>query len=155
MQEGRAMAGIIPVYLILLGAFFGMLPPAEAEVGDIVGAVKLAGEAPRTELLHPTADRAVCGAEPRASEALVLSPSGGVKNAVVFLAHERMEGWRSPMTFQIDQRRCAFVPRVLIVPPGARIEVLNSDGILHNFHTLGHLNPSMNLANRPERGPSG
>jgi plastocyanin len=53
---------------------------------------------------------------------------------------------RSPTTFQLEQRRCTFVPRVLIIPPGATVEVLNSDGILHNFHTLSRLNPSRNLA---------
>jgi plastocyanin len=127
-----------------------MLGVGTTEAGDVAGTVKLSAEAPPAKVLHLTADHAVCGSEPRLSEALRLSPSGGVKNAVVFIAHERMEGWRSPMTFQIDQRQCAFVPRVLIVPPGATVEVLNSDGILHNFHTLGRLNPSLNLA-QPRR----
>jgi plastocyanin len=131
---------------MLVGVLVGILGLGPAQARDILGTVKLAGTAPPAELLRSTADHAVCGAEPRPSETLLLSPSGGVKNAVVFLAHERMEGWRSPMTFQIDQRRCAFVPRVLIVPPGATIEVLNSDGILHNFHTLSRANPSVNLA---------
>ena len=117
-----------------------------AQAGDILGTVRLAGPAPPVELLHPKADHAVCGREPRPSEALLVSPSGGVKNAVVFIAHERVEGWRSPTTFQIDQRRCTFVPRLLIIPPGATVEVLNSDGILHNFHTVARLNPSLNLA---------
>jgi hypothetical protein len=31
--------------------------------------------------------------EPRRSEELVVSSSGGVKNAVVFIADERLEGW--------------------------------------------------------------
>jgi len=122
-----------------------MLGLGAAEAGEILGSVTLAGKAPAAEILRPIADHAVCG-EPRQSEALVLSASGGIKNAVVFIAHERMEGWRSPTTFQIDQRRCAFVPRVLVIPPGSTVEVLNSDGILHNFHTLARLNPSLNLA---------
>lgn len=111
-----------------------------------MGAVKLTGPVPPAEALRPTADQSVCGAEPRPSGALAFSPSGGVKNAVVFIAHERMEGWRSPTMFQMDQRGCAFVPRVLIIPPGATVEVLNSDGILHNFHTMSRLNPPLNLA---------
>jgi len=141
----RSMARCLS-FAVFLGALVGMLGLGASEAGDILGTVTLAGPAPPVGLLSSKADHAVCGAEPRPSEALLLSPSGGVKNAVVFVAYERMEGWRSPTTFQIDQRRCAFAPRVLIIPPGATVEVLNSDGILHNFHTLSRLNPSVNLA---------
>jgi plastocyanin len=130
-----------------------MLGLGTAEAGDILGTVTLTGKAPPREILHLLADHAVCGPESRPSEALMLSASGGIKNAVAFIAHERMEGWRSPTTFQIDQRRCAFVPRVLVVPPGATVEVLNSDGILHNFHTLARLNPSLNLAQTARARP--
>lgn len=132
--------------MVLLAALVGLSGLGAAEAGDLAGTVKLAGKVPPAALLHPTSDHAVCGREPRPSEALVVSPSGGVKNAVVFLGHERMERWRSPTIFQLDQRRCAFVPHTLIIPPGATVEVLNSDGILHNFHTLSRLNPSLNLA---------
>lgn len=129
-----------------LGLVVALLALAVAEAGDILGWVRLEGKAPGAESLHLRADHAVCGPETRPSEALILSASGGIKNAVAFLAHERMEGWRSPTVFQMDQQRCTFVPRVLIVPPGSTVEVLNSDGILHNFHTLSRLNPSLNLA---------
>jgi plastocyanin len=139
--------------VVFLGALIGMLGLGATEAGDIVGAVTLTGRAPPLEILHPMADHAVCGPEPRQSEALILSAPGGIKNAVAFIAHERMEGWRSPTTFQIDQRRCAFVPRVLVVPPGATVEVLNVDGILHNFHTLARLNPSLNLAQAARARP--
>lgn len=140
-------------FVLLLVALVAMLGLGVAEAGDILGTVKLAGPAPPVGLHHPRADLGVCGAEPRPSEALLLSSSGGVKNAVVFIAHERLEGWRSLATFQIDQRHCTFVPRVLIIPPGATVEVLNSDGILHNFHTLSWLNPSVNLGQRARARP--
>jgi plastocyanin len=117
-----------------------------AEAGDILGRARLEGKAPPAETLHLTADHAVCGPETRPSEALILSASGGIKNAVAFLAQERIEGWGSSTIFQMDQRRCAFVPRVLIIPPGSTVEVLNSDGTLHNFHTVSRLNPSLNLS---------
>ena len=138
--------------MVLFGAAFALLGAAEA--GDLQGTVKLAGEVPPAALLPLKSDHAVCGPSPRPSEALGVSPSGGVKNAVVFVGDERLEGWRSPMTFRLDQRRCTFVPRVLIIPPGSTVEVLNSDGILHNFHTLSRLNPSLNLPSRRWPKPS-
>lgn len=131
---------------LLLAGLLGLPAIQGAEAGDIVGVVKLAGDAPPVTWLRPAVDHAACGSEPRRSEALVVSSSGGVKNAVVFLGYEQIEGWRSATVFRLDQRRCTFVPRVLIVPPGSTVEVLNSDGILHNFHTLSRLNPSRNLA---------
>ena len=136
-----------------LGLLVALSGLGTSEAGEILGVVKLTGKAPPTEALRLTADHAVCGPAARPSEALVLSASGGIKNAVAFMAQERMEGWRAPATFQLDQRRCAFVPRVLIVSPGSTVEVLNSDGILHNFHTLGRLNPSLNLAQSKRAKP--
>lgn len=132
--------------VVLLGVLAGMLWVERAGAGDILGTVRLAGEPPPVEVHRLTVDHAACGPEPRPSEALLLSPSRGVKNAVVFIAHERMDGWKSATTFRVDQRRCAFVPRVLIIPPGATVEVLNSDGILHNFHIVARLNAPRNLA---------
>lgn len=137
---------IHPLFLLLVWAPMGMGGLGVAQAGDVAGTVRLIGKAPPAEMLRLTADHAVCGSEPRRSEALLLSPSGGVKNAIAFIAHERKEGWRSPTTFRMDQRRCRFVPRVLIVPPGSTVEVLNSDGILHNFHTRSRLNSPLNLA---------
>lgn len=145
MEEARAKM-ITRVWAVLFGAVAGIVWSAAAGAGDILGEVRLTGEAPPVELHRFAADHTVCGSEPRPSEALLLSALGGVKNAVVFIAHERMEGWRSATTFQLDQRHCTFVPHVLIIPPGATVEVLNSDGILHNFHTVGRLNASLNLA---------
>ncbi len=133
-------------FVLLLSTLLETAGVMATQAGDVVGSVKIVGEAPAADMRHASVDQAVCGAEPRPSEALAVSPAGGVRNAVVFVAHERLEGWRSPTTFQMDQRRCTFVPHVLIIPPGATVEVLNSDGILHNFHTLGRLNPSLNLA---------
>ena len=146
MRRNPARRVIWDGFGLLFAVLFGWPALPGAEAGDVVGVVKLAGNVPAVTWRHPTADHAVCGSEPRRSEALVVSSSGGVKNAVVFLGHERIEGWRSPTIFQLDQQRCTFVPRVLIVPPGSTVEVLNHDGILHNFHTLSRLNPSRNLA---------
>ncbi len=143
MRAGRW--GAVFGSVLLLAAVLGAPRAVAAEPGGVAGTIKLIGEAPAPRVLHLTVDHAVCGSEPRRSEELLLSSSGGVKNAVVFIADERLEGWRSATAFQIDQRRCVFVPRVLIVPPGSTVEILNSDGILHNFHTLSILNPRLNL----------
>ena len=45
-----------------------------------------------------------------------------------------------------DQKTCEFRPHVLAFPAGSTIDVLNSDGILHNIHTTSTVNPSTNQA---------
>ena len=46
---------------------------------------------------------------------------------------------------QMDQQKCVFIPHVLLVPAGAEFEVLNSDPLLHNFHTIGKHNKEINI----------
>jgi len=45
----------------------------------------------------------------------------------------------------IDQKGCAFHPHVVAMTPG-ELDILNSDGILHNIHTYSTANPSINKA---------
>ena len=48
--------------------------------------------------------------------------------------------------FVLDQRKCAYVPHVVVVPVGSALTVLNSDGILHNIHTTPFDNAPLNKA---------
>ena len=45
-----------------------------------------------------------------------------------------------PAATRFDQKSCEFKPHVLAFPAGSTIDVLNSDGILHNIHTTGKTN---------------
>lgn len=143
-RRGRTArrAVVLGVLLVMAGG-----TRLSAETRTIVGRVIHFGQVTEPEVLAPTtAGQAVCGSEPGLSKALRISPSGGVQNAVVSLVHQRIPGWRSSTVFNLDQRRCEFVPRILMVPVGSTVRVHNSDGILHNFHTVSRLNPPMNLA---------
>jgi hypothetical protein len=46
----------------------------------------------------------------------------------------------------MDQKQCAFIPRVVIVPVGGTVEFLNSDRLLHNVRSNGKENPPFNRA---------
>lgn len=46
----------------------------------------------------------------------------------------------------LDQRDIAFVPHVLPVMAGTKVEIRNSDAILHNVHTSCQKNPPFNRA---------
>ncbi|MFQ5877691.1 MAG: carboxypeptidase regulatory-like domain-containing protein [Acidobacteriota bacterium] len=123
-----------------------VLTPAFA--GEIVGTVKYAGTAPKPAPIRITKDKAVCAKTPQYDESLVVSADGGVKNTVVKLA-DPPEGAQMPVRSEnpkLDQRGCKFVPRVQIVPAGQQMDILNSDGILHNIHTYPKNNAPINKA---------
>jgi hypothetical protein len=45
---------------------------------------------------------------------------------------------------ELDQKGCAFVPRVVVIPAGGTVDFLNSDRLLHNIHATPKLNVSFN-----------
>jgi plastocyanin len=123
-------------------AGLGIARPAGA--ASIRGIVVMAG-AVVSKKLPVTIDQYVCGKE-KVGEDLVVNPQGGVKNAVVWLqAPPPGAAWASaPVKVEMDQKACAFVPRVVIVPAGGTVEFLNSDRLLHNLHSASNHNPTFN-----------
>jgi len=75
----------------------------------------------------------VCG-ECAPNESLLVGPDGGVKNVVVVL--NGIAAGKSPSTTPavLDNKDCAFVPRVQTLTVGEALELRNSDPILHDAH---------------------
>src|SRR5881296_2013287 len=123
----------------------GLSAPHEVAAGSIKGTVVLKGTTPELRKLAVTIDQYVCGKE-KNPEDLVLSPQGGIRNAVVWLdkppAATTAEAL--PSTTAVDQKECMFAPRVAMVPTGGRIDFLNSDRLLHNLHSTPNANPPFN-----------
>ena len=111
----------------------------------IKGTVQYVGAPVAPKKVSVTVDQFVCGKD-KDAEDLVLSPQGGVRNAVVSLASApagaRWEFSAAPVF--LDQKQCAFTPRVILVPAGGTVEFLNSDRLLHNIHSSGKANPVFN-----------
>lgn len=108
---------------------------APAWAGTIRGAVRFAGGAVEQKKLVVTVDQSVCGKE-KDAEDLVVSADRGVRNVVVSI--ERPPSDAKPRVappVQMDQKQCAFVPRVVLVPAGGTVEFLNGDRLLHNIRS--------------------
>src|ERR1700733_6488890 len=110
--------------------------------GTISGAVKWSGPVPR-ELDFPiTKDPQICDPQGKKNvslERLIIGPDGGVANTVVYLknissgkAMELPEQRR-----HLDQRRCHYVPHILLVPEKADLQMQSSDATLHTIHMDG------------------
>jgi plastocyanin len=115
--------------------------------GSISGTVKLSGTAPAVKAIDVTKDKEVCGKSGRlVEEALLVGSKGGIQYAVVSVTGvAKGKKWASER-FTFDQKNCRFDPHVLVVKAGAPVDVLNSDGILHNLHTYSDKNAAFNVA---------
>jgi len=114
--------------------------------GTITGMIKFAGTAPVRKELQVTKDREVCGKKQHMSWDLVVDPNKGIENAVVSLVDtNKGEKWAVAKA-TLDQNVCEYTPHVVVVPTGGALDILNSDGILHNIHTYSKANSSINKA---------
>jgi plastocyanin len=114
--------------------------------GTLSGTVKYQGTAPAPEKFDVTKDNEVCG-QTKTKNDLVVSSGGGIQDVMVVVKAAKgkaLEVPAQPVTF--DQKGCEYVPHVLAFPAGSTVEILNSDGILHNVHVMGKENPEANRA---------
>ncbi len=122
--------------------------------GDIQGKIIFDGKAPKMKPLRMDADP-VCVANnevaPR-KEWLILGENNGIKNVLVFVKESpsggSLEGDLNLIEKNavIDQKGCVYVPHVLGVMVGQKLDILNSDGTLHNIHALPKVNKEFNKA---------
>jgi len=119
---------------------------AVTDGGTLSGAVTYEGTPPAPTKIEVTKDPEVCGKEKMAPN-LVIGQGNGIANVVVTVQATKGKKAEPPATNPVfDQKTCEFHPHVLAFPAGSTIDVLNSDGILHNIHTTSTVNPSQNQA---------
>jgi plastocyanin len=120
------------------------IPPAvdnapavsQGPTGRIRGVVRLKGDAPNPTFEPVAENQNVCGERVPLSR-LALGKEKGVQYAFVFLdGVPSTEKPRPRESLLVDQKNCQYAPHSLIVPAGSKIEITNSDPILHNVQ--GH-----------------
>ena len=126
--------------------------PALCLAGSINGKVLLSGTPPAAKKLDVTIDQYACGTTKDADD-LIVSPRREIANAVVWIENPPPGAARTGEgeKVAIDQRGCAFVPRVVIVPVGGTVDFLNNDRLLHNIHATPKLNVSFNRTQPKDR----
>ena len=151
--------------LILLAAILFMFGCAEHATdtvksvkknsGRIRGVVRLKGTMPSPSFDTPKEHDDICGHQ-IPLERLALGDGNGVQDAFVYLDGIQDAGtFPKPSSVLVDQRHCEYVPHMVIVPAGTKLEITNSDPILHNVHGLQMTDAGMrtifNIA-QPVRG---
>lgn len=99
----------------------------------------------RPSAIPITKDQEVCG-KSKKDPSLLVSKSGEVQNAVVYLTDIHQGKEMEPQKASLDQKDCEYHPHVLAFPAGSTVEVKNPDGILHNIHSYSERNDPFNLA---------
>jgi plastocyanin len=119
---------------------------------SITGTITYAGKVPSLPPLTMNADPAcekLHAGKPAPNEMLVLGNDNSMANILVWVSNGLPAGktYAAPQTpVTLDQKGCTYVPHVMGIMVGQPYRILNSDGILHNIHTLPKINPSFNRA---------
>jgi plastocyanin len=132
----------------LLAVLFS--PGVAFAASTVTGTVTFDGKAPNLKPLAMEAEP-VChkmhGGKPAPNEMLALGSGNTMGNIMVWVSKGLPAGktWPAPKTpVVMDQKGCRYVPHVMGIMVGQPYRILNSDGILHNIHTLPKINPAFN-----------
>ena len=137
------IASVLVVAVVAVVALAGSSVPAGAQGGGtIVGEVKVSGTPPAPKVVKVNKDNQACGNEKKIAEVDV-GPGNALANAVVSVTDAK--GAKAAKKAVLDQKGCEFQPAVLVMAPG-EVDILNSDGVLHNIHTFSTANPPVNKA---------
>jgi plastocyanin len=126
------------------------LAAGDALAGAVEGTVRYDGAVPNLKPIKMDADPGCAKkhSSPVKPEVLVLGDGNTMANIFVHvkggLPAKQHPTPSEPVT--IDQRGCTYVPHVLGVMVGQKLEILNSDGLLHNVHALPKINKGFNRA---------
>ena len=128
-----------------------MCPGVAYAASTITGTVTFDGKPPAMKPLAMDADPACAKKHtaPVLSEALVLGNGNTMGNIVVWVSKGLPAGktYPAPTTpVVLDQNGCQYKPHVMGIMVGQTYKILNSDGVLHNIHTLPKVNAAFNQA---------
>src|SRR5688500_5034464 len=132
------------------GLLAATLSPGVALAATVTGTVIFDGKVPALRPLAMEAEP-VChkmhGGKGAPNEMLVLGTGNSMGNIIVWVSKGLPAGktWPAPKTpVVLDQKGCQYVPHVMGIMVGQPYRILNSDGILHNVHSLPKVNPQFN-----------
>ena len=124
------------------------VPPPAAANGKVRGKVLFGGKerpvAKPEKIDGKSSEGCTSGKVDSTNRSLLISASGGVKNAVITIAVPNAKVKVPKKPIGLDQIACRFEPHVLLIPAGATAEFLNSDKISHNVHLVVRKNRPFN-----------
>ncbi len=144
----------IGLRLAALAVAVAVTPGVAYRASSISGTVTFDGKPPALKPLAMDADPACAKkhSKPVPSEMLVLGSGNAMGNILVWVSKGLPSGKTFPVPktpVTLDQNGCVYQPHVMGIMVGQTYRILNSDGVLHNIHTLPKVNPSFNKGMPP------
>jgi plastocyanin len=126
-------------------------PGIAGAASTINGTITFTGKPPALKPLAMDADPACAKkhTKPVPAEMLVLGSGNTMANVIVWVSKGLPAGKTYPVPktpVTLDQNGCVYTPHAMGIMVGQAYRILNSDGILHNIHTLPKVNPAFNRA---------
>ena len=125
-------------------------PGVAVAASTVTGTIIFDGKAPTLRPLSMDADP-VCaklhGGKPVPAEMLSLGSGNTMGNILVWVSKGLPAGktWPAPKNpVVLDQKGCTYHPHVQGIMVGQPYRILNSDGVLHNIHSLPKVNRQFN-----------
>jgi plastocyanin len=143
----RGRGKILSLAAALVAA--SVCPGVAVAASSVSGTVTFAGKTPTLKPLSMDADPACAKkhSAPVPNEMLALGSGNTMGNIMVWVSKglPAAKAWPAPKTpVVLDQKGCTYVPHVMGIMVGQPYRILNSDGVLHNIHTLPKVNKSFN-----------
>ena len=161
------LAGCKPDSAVRSGALIGKgtkanepAQPAAAEVttGSVLGVVHFKGKPPERLKIDMSQDPvcSIAGGTNLAEQYVV--HNGNLANVYVYVKDGPPEAMNaaSPtpqVPVVMDQVGCKYVPHVVAVMKGDTVEFRNSDGTMHNIHTMPSSNPGVDVSQGAKGAP--
>jgi plastocyanin len=130
-----------------------------ATLGSVAGTVKFRGKAPERLKIDMSMDPvcAVMGGDNYAEQFVV--KDGKLANVYVYIkaGPAAAMGYVGPTPAPVvmDQVGCRYTPHVIAVTRGGTVEFRNSDGTMHNIHTMSTVvgNETIDISQAPKGAP--
>ncbi len=123
-----------------------------ANTATVSGVVTLRGEPPKPQRIDMALDPACKGENDTDN---VVAHDGKLANVFVYVKQPVIAGdWPAPQPpVKVEQKGCRYVPHVVGVVVGQKLEVLNDDPTTHNIHPMPKMNHEFNAAQGPDAAP--
>ena len=112
-----------------------------ATAGNITGKVTLGGNQPVEKEITPLMEDATCGkllgGKVPMTKFFVVGANKELADVIVVLKGEGLKSaGATAAPAMLDQHNCEYVPQILAVQTGQKINVKTSDPVMHNVHTM-------------------
>jgi plastocyanin len=140
--------------LAALAVAVTVCPGVAHAASTITGTVTFDGKAPALKPIAMDADPACAKkhSAPVPNEMLMLGNGNTMGGILVWVSKGLPAGKTFPVPktpVTLDQNGCVYKPHVMGIMVGQQYRILNSDGVLHNIHTLPKVNAAFNKGMPP------